>query len=97
MEDWNTTLENAIRKRILEEISARRDAAQIINNFQNQAPLASESRAPNSLQEAMFDPGAFDYLVDIEKTDEIDPETGKSVGWKKKVHRYRKPREEMGF
>jgi len=92
--DWNNTLEEAIKKRILEEIG-QRSQGQTINNFQGGAPLASESRAPNSLQEAMFDPGAFDYMVDIEKTDQIDEKTGKPIGWNKKVHRYRQPKGEM--
>ena len=31
----------------------------------------------------------YDYIVDIQKSDVIDPATGKSTGWNKKVHRYR--------
>jgi hypothetical protein len=92
MQDFNSVLEAAIKQRILDEISRKDKAAQIINNFQG-APLASEARKPESIQEAMFDPGAFDYFVDIEKSDDIDPETGKSRGWRKKVRRYREPLE----
>lgn len=89
MQDFNAILDKAIKQRILDEIS-RRSEAQIINNFQGGAPLASEARKPDSLQEAMFDPGAFDYLVDIEKTNELGPD-GENLGWRKKVRRYREP------
>lgn len=89
MQDYSSVLEAAIKQRILDEISKDR-TAQIINNFQG-APLASQARKPESIQEAMFDPGAYDYLVDITKQDMIDPETGKSRGWRKKVRRYREP------
>jgi hypothetical protein len=35
-------------------------------------------------------PEDWDYYVDIQREDlpEINPETGKPLGWKKKVHRY---------
>lgn len=92
MENYKEMLELAIKKRILDEINSRKEAAQIINNFQGggSVPLASESRSPNSLQEAMFDPGNFDYFVDIERDDRFNEE-GKRVGWDKRVKRYRKP------
>lgn len=90
MQDFNSVLEQAIKQRILDEISRKDRAAQIVNNFQG-APLASEARKPESLQEAMFDPGAFDYLVDIEKSDVFGPDGDKPIGWRKKVRRYREP------
>jgi hypothetical protein len=91
MQDFNSVLEQAIKKRILDEISRESRSAQVINNFQGGAPLASEARKPDSLQEAMFDPGAYDYLVDIEKSDVFEPGGDKPIGWRKKVRRYREP------
>jgi len=37
------------------------------------------------------DEDPFDYLVDISRTDRKDKK-GKTIGWDKKVHRYRAPK-----
>lgn len=36
----------------------------------------------------------YSYFVDIQRRDLKDPETGKSIGWDKSVHRYKTKKEE---
>lgn len=93
------SLQQAIRERALEDMRARREAA-VVNNVYGgglQHPsggvmgmLGNEPRSPQH----EIDPGAFDYYVDIKRKDlpEINPETGKPMGWEKSVHRYRHPK-----
>ncbi len=96
-------LVKAMRKRILDEISARQAAGAVINNY-GAAPGGHE---PTSGVMGMLGGGGagggggsggedpFDYLVNIEREDlPVNPETGKPKGWKKTVHRYRTPKEE---
>lgn len=92
MEDYQSALEEAIRKRILEEISSAREA-QIINNIYGGGG-SSEPAPRGNLQEQMFDPKDYNYWVDIQRADVFDPE-GQKIGWKKKVKRYADPREKM--
>ena len=84
----------AIRKRLLEEISAERQQAQIINQIYGGSPAgAGAGGVMGSLGNASgMDPGQFDYYVDIARTDRFDPDTGEKIGWDKNVHRYRQPK-----
>jgi hypothetical protein len=78
MEDFQSVLEEAIRKRLLEEIAGQRQS-QIVNN------LYASGGAPSSIREAMvpeFNPKDYEYFVDIEKTPTGDD------GWRKRVRRY---------
>lgn len=90
-------LVQAMRKRLLEEISSGRspvEAARIVNNIYGGSPSGQ-----NGVVEAMAAQGGlpgsedpFDYFVDINREDVIDPQTGEKKGWSKKVHRYRAPK-----
>lgn len=98
MEDFENELQQAIRKRILEEISQARQA-QVINNVYGgggASPGSAEAQVPRSLREAMtnFDPKDYNYFVDIEREDVVGPE-GEKLGWKKRVKRYADPKERM--
>lgn len=87
----DNALIRAARKRILAELEAKQAAQQsVINNY------GGGGQVGGGLMERMNgaqgeDPGLYDYLVDIERRDlpEKDPDTGKPIGWTKKVHRHR--------
>jgi hypothetical protein len=97
----DSALLKAVRKRLLNEISAKQAASSVINNnvYGGSAHaggsdvgglLGSMGGAPAAAGE---DP--FDYLVDIERKDlPINPETGKPEGWRKSVRRHRTPKDE---
>lgn len=85
---------DAIRKRYLREIEKESQAANI-QNIINNAPASAPGMAA-----AMggVTPEDAEYFVDITREDlpDINPATGKPMGWKKGVHRYkRKPGEPM--
>jgi hypothetical protein len=78
----------AIRKRLLREIEDERrasDAAQIVNNV-----YGGPMEARGGIHEELA-PDDMEYYVDITRKDlpETNPETGKPVGWEKKVRRWR--------
>lgn len=82
-------LEEALRARLLAEIGQSHPSS-ISNNNYNYAGGAQASPSVGGVMEHMGkeDPELYDYMVDISRTDKKDPE-GKTVGWDKKVHRYR--------
>jgi hypothetical protein len=83
MDDYQSALEEAIRRRLLEEVAGQRQA-QIVNN------LYASGAAPSSIREAMapeFNPKDYEYFVNIEKKPIFDDEN-KEIGWKKLVRRY---------
>ena len=85
MRGFERELDRAIKARILQEIAAKAERAQVVNNlYGGGAP----ERTGGGLQDR-FSPteDPFDYFVDIERTP-IDPERPE-LGWKKKVKRYR--------
>lgn len=87
----------AMRKKILREID-REQQASIVNNVYSgggATPVGGVMQAlGNNSGEEEIDPGMFDYFVDIEREPAFHNEAGKPEGWKKKVHRYRKPKGE---
>lgn len=75
-----------IRRRMLEAMAERASGA---------PPAAAGGAGPGGVMGALGgDPEDADYMVDIERRDlpDINPETGKPVGWTKKVSRKRIPR-----
>ena len=90
---------DAIREQMLARIKSQNDARTV-----NYMLGGGQSGAKGGVFETLGAPSAspvtpdedpdLDYFVDILKNDNIDPETGKSIGWKKKVHRYASPRGE---
>jgi hypothetical protein len=95
-QDFESQLQEAIRRRILEEIGSARQA-QIINNVYGGGGKSDpEGQGVKSLQEAMtnFNPKDYNYFVDIEREDVLGPE-GEKLGWKKRVKRYADPKEKM--
>jgi len=98
MEDFQSQIEEAIRRRILDEISASRQA-QIINNVYGSSAgdgVGAYGNAGRTVREAMaeFDPKDYNYFVDITREDVLGPE-GEKMGWKKRVKRYADPKEKM--
>lgn len=78
-------LQEAIRKRLLEEISSSKQA-QVINNLYG----GGSSQGSSSIREAMaptFNPRDYEYFVEINKTPKFGPE-GENLGWEKLVRRY---------
>lgn len=95
-EEYNRILREAIRDRILNEIKKPRDVERIVNNVYG-GPLTSDKSLGGGVTGEMakdMTPAELDYLVDIEREDlpEINPKTGKPIGWRKKVRRYTQPR-----
>lgn len=88
-EDINDeSLLRAIRKRLLDEISSGRSAERIVNNVYGSSPTGLVDRLNESyMGQSGEDP--YEYFVDIDREDKIDPETGEKIGWAKKVRRYR--------
>lgn len=84
-EDFNSQLEEAIKKRLLEEIAGQRQA-QVINNLYG----GGGGQGASSIREAMtpqFNPRDYEYFVEINKTPKVGPE-GEDLGWEKMVRRY---------
>lgn len=82
----------AIRKRLLDEISGgrRSDAERIVNNVYGSMPSGGiTERLYQGDIASGGDEDPYQYMVDIDREDTIDPETGKKTGWKKRVRRYR--------
>jgi hypothetical protein len=79
----------AIRRRLMDEISRTSGSSErIVNNVYGGSPFGLVER----LGQEGPEPGApdpYEYMVDIDREDVKDPETGEKVGWKKKVRRYR--------
>lgn len=88
-------IRQAILRRHLEEIQhaelarGQEQHQHVINN------LYGGGGGMSGVREQM-DPDDNDYFVKITRRDldEKDPDTGKPVGWEKKVHRYRQPHDE---
>ena len=83
------TLLNAVRQRVLDEISRKEQAAAInnyINGVPSGAPVGTRGMAEQmsaSPSPSQMTPEELDYIVDIQKT------LGNKAGeWNKKVHRY---------
>jgi len=91
MPSFERELDRAIKARILQEIAAKQERAQIVNNLYgggaSQGGGLQDRFSPSEAQAE--DP--FDYFVDIERTP-IDPQNP-DLGWKKKVRRYRDKKE----
>ncbi len=85
----------AVRKRILKQLEKEEGSANVTNNmYAGGMDNASHTGGVMSQLGSGQGEDPFDYLVDIERDDKRDPETGKVMGWKKKVHRYRVPKGE---
>jgi hypothetical protein len=78
-------LDKAIKARILQEIAAKAERAQVVNNLYGGGAPSGGGGLQDRFSPATEDP--FDYFVDIERTP-IDPQNP-DMGWKKKVRRYR--------
>ena len=93
MRNFERELDRAIKARILQEIEAKQERAQIVNNLYGGGG-APEPRDGGGLQDRFSPAGEdpFDYFVDIERVP-IDPKDP-AQGWKKKVRRYRTPKDE---
>jgi len=97
-ETSDAALLKAVRKRILSEVSSPREAAaaKIINKVYGGGGgggvMDRLGHQPQMGGEGGEDP--FDYFVNIQRKDlpDINPETGKPIGWEKTVHRYREPK-----
>lgn len=97
-DEYNDMLRQAIRDRILSEVKKPRDVDRIVNNVYG-GPLTSDKNqglgggVTGEMAEGMT-PEELDYFVKIEREDmpELNPLTGKPKGWKKKVHRYTRPK-----
>lgn len=85
MDKFDEELKAAVKARILRELQREQSQAQIVNNLYGGASLPASQ---GGLQDRFSpDEDPFEYLVDIEREN-----TDK--GWKKKVHRYRKRKDE---
>lgn len=82
---------NAIRKRQLADIE-RRDSERIVNNIYGGGIGAGgvSGQMGGGGGGEFQDPADRDYFVDIVREDlpEINPDTGRPRGWKKRVHRF---------
>lgn len=85
------TLVQAVRKRLLREIGSQHEAHSISNVINNHGGGGGLMEAMNS-GSGGENPDLMNYLIDIEKKDDINPETGKAMGWKKTVRRHVEPR-----
>jgi hypothetical protein len=85
----------AIREKILNEIKSQSGRSSVVNNVYGGAIPHAGSGVSEQMGASEIDPGDFDYMVDIERNPVIDPNTGTAVegAWKKKVHRYRQPKQ----
>jgi hypothetical protein len=106
----DAALIRAARERVLSELagreSRRTQAQRIINNIYGGGGVA-DGLSPGALgggnggaglgtSDAGEDP--YDYFVNIKREDlpDINPHTGKPVGWSKEVHRFRNRRDDDG-
>lgn len=97
-DEYNSQLQAAIRRRLLEEIEGRRGGgpSPVVNNVYG----GGVGGGGGGLREQMaggddMDPAARDYFVDILREDlDINPDTDKPRGWRKKVHRFTTPHNE---
>ena len=86
MDKFDEELKAAVKARILRELQREQNQAQIVNNLYGSGALPASA---GGLQDRFSpDEDPFEYLVDIEREN-----TDK--GWKKKVHRYRKRKDEL--
>lgn len=85
--DFNAEITKRIRERLLHAMEAEKASA-IVNN------VTQNAHGGGGLMEHMGSPEDADYAVDIERRDlpEINPETGRPMGWTKKVTRTRVPK-----
>ena len=82
----------AVRKRIRDELlGGKKSNASIVNNVYGGHPDQAKEGGilSDQMGNQMGGEDPFDYFVDIERRDQVDPE-GNKLGWDKKVHRYRK-------
>lgn len=90
-------LVRAARKRLLAEIERKEAQSAIVNNVYGSGGGVSERLGINDLAPpAAGEDDPYGYYVDIIRRDlaDKDPDTGKPVGWEKKVHRYAKKKAE---
>lgn len=77
----------------MDEISRSSGSSErIVNNVYGGSPFGLVERLGQT--DGAVEPGApdpYEYMVDIDREDVVDPETGEKKGWKKKVRRYRVP------
>lgn len=86
-------LVQAMRKRILDEINKREQQAAIVNNVYGGGGQPSQMHGVADQMTGMSEgEDPYDYFVDITRKDlpDINPATGKPLGWEKSVHRHRK-------
>jgi len=90
-DDYNKQLQEAIRRRLLEEIGSSRGGQAITNNVYGGGLTGGVRGQMSGEGEDMPMPkDERDYFVDILREDlpEINEATGKPKGWRKKVHRF---------
>lgn len=96
----------AVRRRILDEVSAKQAASSIINNnlYGGSAHAGGASDTGGVMGLLGGGNGGvtpangddpYSYFVDVARKDlPINPETGKPMGWEKSVHRYKKRKDD---
>ena len=97
----DAVLLEAIRQRMMDEIGKQHESNVINNLIGGSSDALPATRGARGVSEFAgqatssgaegLSPEDYDYLVDITREDlpEINPATGKPMGWKKTVHRYR--------
>lgn len=93
MNEQDTPLDDAeliraLRRRMLSELQGGSDVTPVVNNVYGGGVSGAMGQAMQGDPENRDD---YDYFVDIARRDlpELNPDTGKPVGWEKNVHRYR--------
>lgn len=97
----DTAMIKAMRKRLLEEISAKQAASNVIhNNVYGGSAHAGGASDVGGVMGLLGGNGGgtseedpFDYMVDIERKNMPPDESGKSPGWTKHVRRHRSAKE----
>ena len=93
---------DALKKRVLREIERSNAglSGPVFNNYAGASPaggpLHGISELGSQSHNEQIDPDLYDYMVDITREDlpDINPATGKPVGWKKSVKSYRAAKQE---
>ncbi len=98
----DAALLKAVRRRLLDEVSARQAASSTINNnvYGGSAHAGGASDVGGLMGALGGGTGGaagedpFDYMVDIERRNMPADESGKSPGWTKHVRRHRSPKDD---
>lgn len=85
---------DAIRQRIMRQISSQQSISPITNNIYGTGPSGRQGVSENMAQPQQESGGGdpYEYMVDINRRDIFDPEDPeRKIGWDKNVRRYRQP------